>query len=486
MHYRNIKSITAKLFALLLMVGAQASTAIAPTQNSESAETPSTLPATRDQRPNIILILSDDVGVETLGVYGGESYQTPHLDRMANDGVRFNYGHAQPLCTPSRVKIMTGQYNFRNYKQFAHLDASERTFAHMLKDTGYRTMIAGKWQLYNNPVEAARGTMPPEAGFEDFRVWQLTWEQRGSRYWGPLINTNGEVRQYDQSLYGPDLLNDYVLNYIEEHKAEPFLIYYPMVLPHDPWVTTPDMRDESASKQQKFAAMMAYMDKLVGKVRAKVEETGLAENTLILFIGDNGTGREIVSRQNGVEVRGAKGKTINAATQVPFMAWGAGVNRGGVSDSLVNLNDVLPTLADIAGVNLPANYPGDGVSLMPVLRGEAELDRDSIFIHYEPRWVKAISARYAFDRQYKLYDGGDFYDTLADPLEKHPLDISQLDAKALQAYRALSTRMDEMPGDLSFPRRWIPTQAYAVGAGLLFALALVIWLFRRFLSRLRR
>ena len=113
-------------------------------------------------------------------------------------------------------------------------------------------------------------------------------------------------------MFGPDVFNDYVLDYIAAHKGSPFFIYYPMVLAHDPWVTTPDMLDDSASDQQKFTAMMAYMDKLVGKVIDKVTESGIADRTLILYVGDNGTGRDIVSLQDGVEVRGAKGDTIDA------------------------------------------------------------------------------------------------------------------------------------------------------------------------------
>lgn len=124
-----------------------------------------------DRPPSIILMLADDVGAETVGVYGGQSYQTPNLDQLANDGIRFSYGNAQPLCTPSRVKIMTGQYNFRNYSHFAYLDASQRTIGNLLSEAGYRTMIAGKWQLYSNPFEDLHGAMPVEAGFEDFRLW---------------------------------------------------------------------------------------------------------------------------------------------------------------------------------------------------------------------------------------------------------------------------------------------------------------------------
>ena len=313
------------------------------------------------QPMNIILILSDDVGAETVGVYGGESYQTPNLDQLARDGIRFDQGHAQPLCTPSRVKIMTGKYNFGNYTHFGFLDPTEKTFAHLLGDAGYRTAVAGKWQLYNNVLEKElQGALPVTAGFEEYLLWQVRNEQKSSRYWGPRLDHNGDLRQHQADEFGPDVLNEYVLDYIERHADEPFFLYYPMVLAHDPWVTTPDMPNESATDQEKFAAMMAYMDKLVGKVRAKVEQQDIADRTVIIFIGDNGTGLEIVSRRNGRDVPGGKGKTLNTGSHVPFIAWGpAAVASGGLSASLVNLNDILPTLAELAGIAVPAGYSQD-------------------------------------------------------------------------------------------------------------------------------
>ena len=168
-----------KVFSLLLLVMCTVATAV--------ADQPKT---------NIILILADDVGAETVGVYGGESYQTPHLDQLANDGVRFDQGHAQPLCTPSRVKIMTGQYNFRNYTHFGFLDPGETTFGHVMRDAGYRTTIAGKWQLYSNTMEDLHGALPADAGFDEYLLWQLKPEQRGPRYWAPLLDHNGELRQH--------------------------------------------------------------------------------------------------------------------------------------------------------------------------------------------------------------------------------------------------------------------------------------------------
>jgi arylsulfatase A-like enzyme len=295
------------------------------------------------------------------------------------------------------------------------------------------------------------------------------------------------MRQHGAGEYGSDFFNDYVLDYIEQHQSQPFFIYYPMVLAHDPWVTTPDMRDENATDQQKFAAMMAYMDKMVGNVRDKVESLGLSERTLIMFIGDNGTGRSITSRQHGRDVPGAKGQTIDAGSRVPFMAWGPGlVDSGLVSDSLVNLNDILPTLVEFSGAALPEHYPGDGVSLAPAMRGEAELERENIFIHYEPFWPSGKPARYAFDRRWKLYENGGFYDMQADPLEKNGLDVGALNHEASVAYEVLSQRISAMPGELRSKYRWIPAQFYYYAIGMLMAVIAVLWLLRRLVRFIRR
>lgn len=430
--------------------------------------------------PNIILILADDLGAETVGAYGGESYQTPRLDQMAAEGVRFEHGHSQPLCTPSRVKIMSGQHNFRNYRHFGYLDPNTTTFAHVLRAAGYATAVIGKWQLFNNRFQDIEGALPGDAGFDQYVLWQLTAEQRGSRYWKPLIDHDGDVRQYGEEVFGPDVLSKAALAYIEANREQPFFLYYPMVLPHDPFVTTPDMRDEDASDQQRFGAMVAYMDKLVGRVLDKVRSEGLADNTVILFIGDNGTDRDIVSRYKGGEVKGAKGRTLNTGSRVPYIVWGPGIVSGNrVSDSLVNLNDILPTLVELAGAALPEGDPGDGISLLPLLRGEGELARENLFIHHEPRWPTSRPARYAFDRRWKFYEDGRFFDMQADPLERRALDPGQMDREQLVAYRSLQARVRSMPGELDTGRRWVPTVAFVlVGAALLIAVTIFVWVAR--------
>jgi len=141
------------------------------------------------KRLNVLLILADDLGFETLGCYGGKSYQTPALDQLAKEGVRFNYAFSQPLCTPTRMQLMTGKSNFRNWRAFGIMDPKERTFGHLFKENGYRTAIAGKWQFWSyNPPDfepewRGKGKRIEDTGFEEYSVWHAAHtEDKGSRY----------------------------------------------------------------------------------------------------------------------------------------------------------------------------------------------------------------------------------------------------------------------------------------------------------------
>ncbi len=193
--------------------------------------------------PNIILIMADDMGYETTGFNGGLSYSTPVLDRLASEGIRFTNCYSQPLSTLSRVKMMTGKYNFRNYEHFGYLNPDEFTFGIMMKNAGYNTCIAGKWQLNglnrNNPgnQDVSR---PYNFGFYEYCLWQLhNTRAKGERYANPLITQNGEDLPRDKDAYGPDVFSNYINDFIDRNVNEKFFIYYPMVLPHDPFVPTP-------------------------------------------------------------------------------------------------------------------------------------------------------------------------------------------------------------------------------------------------------
>lgn len=172
-------------------------------------------------KPNVVLILIDDFGYECVTADGGESYRTPVMDGLAATGVRFEQCHVQPLCTPTRVALMTGLVNKRNYTHFGNLDFSQTTFANLLKKGGYATCVAGKWQLQGG-FEG-----PAHFGFDEYALWQLN--RRPGRYKNPGLEVNGAQRDYTANEYGPDLVSDYALDFIQRHKDGPFFLYYPMI-----------------------------------------------------------------------------------------------------------------------------------------------------------------------------------------------------------------------------------------------------------------
>ena len=407
---------------------------------------------TAAQKPNIVLILADDFGYECVAANGGQSYQTPNLDRLAAAGMRFEQCHVQPLCTPTRAQLMTGRYNVRNYLNFGTLVRTETTFGHLLKKAGYATGICGKWQLGREPDS------PRHFGFDESFLWQHT--RRPPRYANPGLEHNGVEKEFPPGSYGPKLINDFALDFITRHKDAPFFLYYPMLLTHDPFQPTPDSVDwDPATKGENlqrnvkhFADMTAYMDKMVGRLDAKLAELGLRENTLLLFLGDNGTGVSVTSRFNGTDFKGGKGTTTQRGTHVPFIAnWPAVMKQGRVNRDLISSTDFLPTICAAAGVPVPANV--DGVSFLPQLRGEKGTPRESLYCWYSPRQSLDLTVReFAFNHDYKLYRTGQFFDLAADPFEGKPLNTAAITSAQSTARRklqkVLSQFKDARPAEL--------------------------------------
>jgi len=405
----------------------------------------------QNRRPNIILILADDLGYETIGANGGTSYQTPAIDRMAASGMRFENAYAHPLCTPSRVALMTGQYNFRNYTSFGELRLSEKTFGNMLHDAGYKNCIVGKWQLSEHDFQA-----PHHFGFEEYLLWHFgmrvngvqTPGAQGSRYWDPVFYHNGKLLPDTKGKFGPDLLADFVTSYIQQHQAEPFFLYYPLVLPHDPWIEPPGYQrggKPGEEDQRKFAAMVEYTDKMVGKVTTQLEALKLSEKTLLIFTGDNGTFPSLHSTIKGRVVKGDKGRPTDAGTHVPLIAqWNGHIPAGKVNEDLIDFTDFLPTLAEITGATVPAGVTIDGHSFAPQLRGQKGKPREWVYCYYDPRWADFKFSRYAQDKQYKLYHDGLLFDYRRDPLEQNPLAGAGLTAAQTAAKRKLQGVLDTL------------------------------------------
>ena len=394
-------------------------------------------------KPNIVLIMADDFGYECVTANGGQSYQTPHLDRLAASGMRFEQCHVQPLCTPTRVQLMTGRYNIRNYLNFGTLIRTETTFAHLFKKSGYATGICGKWQLGREP------DAPRHFGFDESFLWQHT--RRPPRYANPGLELNGVEQSFPQGSYGPKLINDFALDFVTRHKGHPFLLYYPMILTHDPFQPTPDSPDwnpattgeDKLRDVKHFADMTAYMDKMIGRLDARLAELGIRDNTLLIFLGDNGTGRGVTSRFKGADYPGGKGTTTAHGYHVPLIAsWPATIKPGQVSRDLISSTDFLPTICAAAAIPVPANV--DGVNFLPQLQGEKGTPREWLYSWYSPRQGANTTVReFAFNHDYKLYRSGQFFNLGEDPREKTPLTVATLTGPAAAAARKLQAALDQ-------------------------------------------
>ncbi len=432
------------------------------TQNADWADA---LPApSNGERPNIILILADDVGIDGFNCYGGDSYETPRIDELAATGLRFSHAYSQPLCTPTRVQIMTGKYNHRNWTYFGILDPEETTFGHRMKTAGYQTFIAGKWQLqsYDPPdwpnAERRRGSgmKVAEAGFDEYSLFH-SWEteDKGSRYPDPKMDNNGTIETFEGK-YGEDIWVDKIADFMERNKDadEPMFVYYPMALPHWPFNPTPDSeawKDESRRYEEStefFPDMMTYMDKIVGQLVDNLEEQGLRENTLVIFYSDNGTDQRITSKMGGIDIKGGKALPIQSGVRVPLIVNWPGMVKPGVCEDLVDASDFVPTLADIARLKVEDWWQTDGQSFAPQLFGRVHsTPRDSIFCWYDPRpgWDKEKFGRsvFALDKQYKRYRDGRLM--RIDPLLPIETEITgELDAEAKAADAKLSAVIEKL------------------------------------------
>jgi arylsulfatase A len=406
-------------------------------------------------KTNVILIMADDIGYECYGAYGGTSYKTPVLDRMARQGMRFDHAYSNPVCTPSRVKIMTGLSNVRNYAAFGILRQSERTIGHMMKDAGYRTAIAGKWQLLGTehyPEQTrGKGSWPQDAGFQRHCLWQV--DKGGPRFWGPVITTDGTTQQFGKNVFGPDIYCQFLLDRMDEYQDEPFFLYYPMALVHwdhdstkeDPhqFIPTPHSADRNNTNQQEnFADMVSYMDTVIGRIVNKTVEMGIADRTLILVTGDNGTYRSIKSNIGDKVIVGGKGRPTDAGTHVALIAYQPGtVPADQICKSVVDFSDFAPTIAEATGAQ-PLS-PTDGRSFFPQLLGRKGNPRENIFIYYCPKPETSKPLRFVRNERWKLYGNNRLFDVANDVLEKKP--VTGPASKGIR--KQLQAALDQMPSE---------------------------------------
>ena len=404
-------------------------------------------------KPNVILIMADDIGYEALSINGANDIKTPVLDSLARNGINFKNAYSQPLCTPSRVKIMTGKPNYENYEYFTYLNPKEKTFGNLFQDNGYKTLVAGKWQLNGVQFKLDDYTdlkRPYTFGFESYMLWWLA--ERGSRFANPVLVNN--EKKIDTSIddYGPEIVSDYIVDFINEHSNSPFFIYYPMMLVHDPFLPTPNSKDWeneqnrlNSNNPEYFPEMVSYMDSTVGKIINALKNNNIDDNTIIIFLGDNGTDRKVFTKNNNVLVKGSKGLTNKYGTNVPLIiSWSKLKKIKNEQTPLVDLIDFYSTFEDLLDVEKKTS---NGVSLLPLLLGENFDERKYITTYYNPMWGSLYKNRavYIQNKKYKLYKSGSFYNYQLDPDEKYPLSLKNLDESILNLYTEMDSILKKIP-----------------------------------------
>lgn len=412
--------------------------------------------------PNILLIMADDIGYECFGCYGSTEYQTPHIDRLAATGIRFTQAHSTPLCTPSRVNLLSGKSNVFNYQDFGVYPKGEPTFANYFSEQGYRTAVAGKWQLQLD--KAGRGISPKEAGFDTSCLWNLPGGAR-ERYWNPSFIRDGQLLELPSDAFGPDVMTDFLIDFINQPSDQPFLAYYPMILVHDPFVPTPQsdggtrkdkLKRSYETQKRNYVDMVHHMDHCVGRLMEAISKTGNDRNTLIIFTADNGTNAALNSELEGKEIQGGKGYTHDYGTHVPLIVSFAGrVPENQRCDDLIAFSDFFPTLVEAADLPPRTITDGDGVSFWPQCCGRQGSPRSWIYGYYFPRpYAKVFDNKYshypvhyARDHRYKLYDNGDLYDTLVDVMEADaiPPQTDQENPEQAAARAKLSAAINQYP-----------------------------------------
>jgi arylsulfatase A-like enzyme len=354
--------------------------------------------------PNIVFILADDLGWTDLGCQGSKFYESPRIDRMAAEGLRFTHAHScGPNCQPTRAALMTGQYGprtgvytvggtdrfdwserpLRPVENVTKLPLDRRTVGNVLKDAGYATAMFGKWHLGENGEHH-----PGRRGFDEAIVSM-------GKHFGFATQPKVDV---PEGTYLADFLTDKAVDFIERHREKPFFLYLPHFGVHSPFEAKPELvarfHDKPAAgghRDPVYAAMIASVDESVGRVLDTLESHGLTNNTLVIFSSDNGGVGGYVReglKQGGdvtdnAPLRSGKGSLYEGGVRVPWIVRWPGVVPAGVCDAPIIGVDLLPTLAEFAGAQVPESQPLDGASLAACWKsgGKSAPERD-LFWHF--------------------------------------------------------------------------------------------------------
>lgn len=435
------KRFSALLVAWLLLCSAFTASAQEPSSDRSAQLAP----------PNILFILADDLGLEGVSAYGGALVETRNIDRLAEEGMTFTHMFVNPYCTPTRSELLTGRYPFAtntlfpiwDYERHKNdvLDVAQPSFARQLKQAGYRTAIAGKWQL----SFLSKQDWVHDFGFDTYQFWQLmdAENQRTTRYHNPYYRRDGEVIHAEiRDRYGPDVTMDFLTDFMQRShdEGQPFLAYYTALLPHYPWVPTPDSKDQTVPDNNLhghgipkfYPDMIRRLDHNVGRLLDTLDQLGIAGETVVIFLTDNGTDQHLYSRINGQTLYGGKATLTDRGSRVPLLVrWPGQIEAGSENAALVEAADFLPTLCEIAGAPLP-DAPIHGESFAHSLSGEGSADGKE-WVH-----IQTAEGRYLRSKEWIVTDTGVIKKVQPYPDDAVEVEPERLDASA----RAIVDRLE--------------------------------------------
>jgi len=385
-----------------------------------------------DDRPNVIIVLTDDQGWGDLSMNGNVNIQTPNIDGLAESGAKFDNFYVCAVCSPTRAEMLTGRYSFRSgvYSTSAggeRMDVDETTIADIFKEAGYQTAAYGKW---HNGMQYPYH--PNARGFDDFYGF---CSGHWGHYFSPMLEHNGNIVQGNGFLI--DDFTNHGLEFMEKNKDRPFFLYLPFNTPHTPF-QAPDrnwknFKDHEIEQRSRYKdnediietraalAMTENIDENVGRIIAKTEELGIDDNTIILYFSDNGPARP---RWNG-GMRDRKGSTNEGGVRSPLvMKWPKGIDPGKEIDRVVSVIDLLPTLSEMCGITLQSDKPLDGISVKStIMSEESEWDDRYLF----NSWHAKASIR---TQKYRLSQEGELHDIESDRGQQVDLSEELPDVKA--------------------------------------------------------
>ena len=415
------------------------------------------------RRPNVILVMTDDQGYGDLGCTGNPWIRTPNIDRFSRECTRLSDFHVSPLCTPSRGAIMTGHNPLRNGAWAtcwgrSILRKDEVTMANVFADNGYCTGMFGKWHLGDNyPYR------PQDRGFQRVVAHKgggvgQTPDFWGNNYFDDTYFHNGEPQAHDG--YCTDVWFEEAMTFIEDNKDRPFFCYVATNAPHSPYLVADRYKEPYEGNEDilepAFYGMISNIDENVGKLDAKLDELGLRENTILIFMTDNGSSggwRDDPPAGYNAGMRGKKASYYDGGHRVPFfIRWpGGGIPEDRDVEDLITHMDLFPTFIDLCGLQAPDGLAFDGISVAPLLRGGAQdLPDRTVFAQFrqntEPpeKWRNVVMTR-----QWRLVHGTELYDIKADPgqqndvADRRPEVVARLREAHEEWWREIRPRLDQ-------------------------------------------